>query len=175
MPKSGYIKDMMKFAMPSALKLFKKMGFDMTEKSIQGLISTPFGISDIYGNFWLRVPYQAQDDSVVFINKIPEQTVMRKMQIKPEVMIKTEKSIIKDTISNLKMISFVIQFDCCNRRILLGEENIKDVMNNNKKLLDGIPLIGFYSMGEYGFKNAINMNFSNTNVVFAVGDELVSR
>jgi hypothetical protein len=175
LPQSKYTKKVMKFLMPSLMRLFKKMGYDLSESLIQKLLSSPFGIPDIYGNYWLRTPYQAKGDSVIFGNKIPNQTVMRKMKIKTSKLVEIDKNIIKNTLSHLKKPTLVIQFNCCGRRILAGDKTSNRIMESNKKTLEGVPLIGLYSSGEYGFKNTSNMHFSTTNVVFSVGDMLVSK
>ena len=158
-------------------KIAAKLGALKTEDFMKNSCLIPFGISDVTGTFWIRLTRSAlPDGSVEFLNKIPELVVLRKMKLNIEAMERVDADVIKYFKKELKKPVFIILMECAGRKLLLGKERFEKIFKENKKLFTEIPLIGFFTYGEYGVSpKSLNGHFMLTDVGFGVGDKLISE
>lgn len=63
----------------------------------------------------------------------------------------------------------VLEFDCVVRKLQLGEQNLVHEVNGLMKAADGVPVSGYYSMGEVARVAGVRGMHHMTSVSLAFG------
>lgn len=140
------------------------------------MISSPFGIPDISGDYWAKVPKKIIEKKYIeFYNKIPEKMPITLMKIDKKKTIEATKDALKQSIKNIKNPVLSIIFECGGRYFYLGK-NVTKTINIAKKMLKNSSLIGFYTHGEQGLReNSISGCHTYSVTVLTIGDDLIAK
>lgn len=134
----------------------------------------PFGVSDLYGNWFLYVPeYVLPDGSIQFGPLMRNDQVLTLMRANREDIVQAGLVAYNKAIrqGGLKKPLFAMMFSCALRKRLMGPDESKEMNILRKKAK--IPVCGFYTFGEQGLSDdglPIFQNQSVSTLVFS--DEL---
>jgi len=129
----------------------------------------PLGIPAVGGYFLIRDPLKVdEDNSIVFVTEVPQNTVVTLMEGTVENLITTAGEVASIAASGLSSPGIIFLFDCVSRYLLMGkefEQELKEVMN---VVGSDVPMIGMLSFGEIGNFSGIPF-FHNKTIIVAVG------
>ncbi|GAW92478.1 FIST signal transduction protein [Calderihabitans maritimus] len=129
----------------------------------------PLGIPAVGGYFLIRDPLKVEEDnSIVFVTEVPQNTVVTLMEGTVENLITTAGEVASIAVSGLASPEIIFLFDCVSRYLLMGkefEQELKEVMN---VVGPEVPMIGMLSFGEVGTFSGIPF-FHNKTIIVAVG------
>ncbi len=138
----------------------------------------PLAIPDIQGNYWLRLAREIKSDgSMTFYEKVPSGITLQKMKCSQKDIYNAAKDSFKDSIKESGGDpAFSLVFECILRKGILGDKKTKQVYNELIKEHKGLPFIGFYGYGEFGFtKGVANGQFAATTTSFTVSRDIISE
>ena len=140
------------------------------------MISSPFGIPDVSGEYWAKVPKGIVEKKYIeFYNNIPEKMPITLMEIDRKKAIEATADALKQSISIMKRPAFSLIFECGGRYFYLGND-VKKSIEAAKKLLKGTPFIGFYTHGEQGLRmNSVSGCHTYSVTTLTISDELVTE
>gem|GEM_PF-324689 len=150
---------------------------DMVKKLniLRFMSENPFGIPDVQGNYWTKVPKMIIDKKYIeFYSKIRQNIPLVLLKINEEMTLSATARSIEESVQQLRIEPAVtIIFECGGRAVYLGEKT-KECIEKAKKRVSNI--VGFYTYAEYGLsKNMPSGTHYYTCVSFSIGDELITE
>jgi len=115
----------------------------------------PLGIIDIHGRYRLRHPIRAlEDGSIICSGDVPMGHVVRIMSTDEGKMIDAAKSAARQALESIgepnpEDIGLAIIPDCAARMAIFGENKCKKEIEAVKEVIGDVPIVGFYTYGEY--------------------------
>ena len=151
-------------------EIMKKISF------FKFMMENPFGIPDISGNFWMKIPKRIKENKYLeFYSKIPQNLPLTLMQVSKEKSIKATADAVKQSLKDIKAPGLVMIFECAGRLAYLLEKLPKS-QEIVRHMLKNIPFLGFYTNGEQGFtKNMPSGHHSYTCIAFSIDNRLITQ
>ena len=115
------------------------------------VMGSPVGLSNARGRYDVRQLHAHLPDGggINFNTGVSEQSILQVMSTDDEALIEGARSAAQDAVSNLAdKARLVLVFSCASRLPLLGDRG-RDEVGAISSALDGVPVCGFYTYGEF--------------------------
>ncbi len=142
---------------------------DLRKKTLDVSVNFPLGVADPSGDYWLRVPGIVIFNNILVGAKVSPNTVLHVMKGGKQDILNACKDAVANSMNIIgkRKPSFVIVFSCAMRAKLLGKD-IRNEVEILKKSLGDVPIIGFYTFGEFGGFKGKGMGYHNETVTAMV-------
>jgi two-component system, cell cycle sensor histidine kinase and response regulator CckA len=133
------------------------------------------GTLDPYGQYSINVAaYFTPDGGLRMAQPVAEGTMLTIMAGTPESVAAAGREALRKALlrGSITQAAVVLAFSCALRAHFLGE-SLPEETRGMQQLLPGVPIAGFYSMGEQGLADdGVNRNNTDTIAVLVLGREL---
>ena len=116
----------------------------------------PLGIPMGTGEYVVRDPLSAslEDQSITFVSEIPENSIVRIMTGSKESLLSASVSAANEAKEGLegKPAALTLVADCVSRLLYLDDQAETELTNISNSIGEDVPMIGFFSFGEFGIE-----------------------
>lgn len=127
----------------------------------------PFGIDRLDDDLLVRDPVTCEDDSLVCVGKVPENTMLYILKGQPQRLIQAAVEAVKIKTTELSSTQGVL-FDCISRKLFLGNEFDTELKQIDSVLNSETPLFGALVLGEIASGQSGAVHFHNKTAVVAI-------
>lgn len=130
----------------------------------------PFGIDRLDDDLLVRDPVTCEDDSLVCVGKVPENTMLYILKGQPQNLIQAAVESVKNSAPELPSTQGVL-FDCISRKLFLGDAFGTELAQISSVLSPEPTLFGALVLGEIASGQSGAIHFHNKTAVVALGIE----
>ena len=129
----------------------------------------PFGFIDPSGESWIRIPGSTMMGRLWFSMEMKQGIDYTLMNATDNDLLNATKEAAQKAVSRIKgkKPAIAIIFSCGTRNLYLGKKISKEI-DIFKKYFKGVPIIGFYTFGEFGGTTGYKMGTHNESITLLV-------
>jgi hypothetical protein len=130
----------------------------------------PFVLVDTVGRAFMKYPAMVNDDgSVLFGTKTATGSVLFHARNDRKKIVADAEHIVKEALKNTKEPQALLLFDCWQRLAAMGEDYAKEA-EAIARASGGVPVIGFYTMGEHFSVGSYAGHENGSLIAVAIGE-----